>query len=136
MILQLNKMVYIKLDEAQIFSYAHFTFYRVCGNGFCMYSKNKEEHQYLMSLVRKLVYANNDAEQNTEYHQFISNTVVKQYLNFMAHMEGYWKCRKDWEVCFRNSETMRGINANNYAESGIRIINDVVFNRARARLLM
>ena len=50
----------------------------------------------------------------------------------MAHMEGYWKRRQDWATCFRNDETMRGINTNNYAESGIRILKDIVFNRVKA----
>ena len=95
-------------------------------------SIHKDERQYLMNLVRKLVYARKETELNTEYEQFTSNTVAKQYPNFMAHMEGYWKRRKDWAICFRNSETMRGINTNNYAESGIRILKDIVFNRIKA----
>ena len=56
------------------------------------------------------------------------STVAKQYPNFMAHMEGYWKHRNDWAICFKSGETMRGINTNNYAESGIRILKDIVFN--------
>ena len=57
-------------------------------------------------------------ELNTEYQQFTSNSIVKQYPNFMAHMEGYWKRRNEWTICYRRGETMRGINTNNYAESG------------------
>ena len=86
---------------------------------------HKDEQQYLMNLVRKLVYAKKEIELSTEYQQFKSNTVAKQYPNFMAHMEGYWKRRNDWATCFRNGKTMRGINTNNYAESGIRILKDM-----------
>ena len=42
-------------------------------------SKNsilKDERQYLMNLVRKLVYAKKETELNTEYQQFKSNTVA------------------------------------------------------------
>ena len=95
-------------------------------------SIHKDKRQYLMNLVRKLVYAKKETELNTEYQQFKSNTVANQYPNFMAHMEGYWKLRNDWAICFRNGETMRGINTNNYAESGIRILKDIVFNRVKA----
>ena len=43
----------------------------------------------------------------------------------MKHMEGYWKRKNEWAICFRNRETMQGINTNNYyAESGIRILKD------------
>ena len=82
---------------------------------------NKDERQYLMNSVRKLVYANKETELNAEYQQFTNNTAVKQYPNFVAHMEGYWKRRKEWSICFRTGgdESMRGINTNNYAESGI-----------------
>ena len=38
----------------------------------------------------------------------------------------------EWAVCFRKGETMRGINTNNYAESGIRILKDIVFSRDKA----
>ena len=75
-----------------------------------------------MNLVRKLVYAK---KVNTEY-QFKSNTVAKRYPNFMGHMEGYWMRRNNWAICFRNGETMRGINTSTL--SGIRILNDTVFN--------
>ena len=44
----------------------------------------------------------------------------------MAHnMEVYWRRRKEWAICFRTGEIMRGINTNNYAESGIRILTDI-----------
>ena len=68
-------------------------------------------------------------ELNTEYQQFTSNSIVKQYPNFMIQMEGYWKRRNEWAICYRRGETMRGINTNNYAESGIRIL---VFRRVKA----
>ena len=35
-------------------------------------------------------------------------------------------------MCYRNNTTLRGIDTNNYAESGIRILKDVVFRRVRA----
>ena len=85
-----------------------------------------------MNLVRKLEYAKKEAELNTQYQKFTSNMVAKKYSNFMAHMEGYWKRRQDWAKYFRNDETMRGIDTNNYAESGIKILKDIVFNRVKA----
>ena len=85
-----------------------------------------------MKLVRKLVYAKKETDLNAEYQQFTSNTIVKRYQNFIKHMEGYWKRRNEWAVCFRSRETMRGINTNNYAESGIRILKDIVFKRVKA----
>ena len=100
-------------------------------------SKNnihRDERQYLMNLVRKLVYAKQESELNGEYQQLKNNTTVNKYPNFRKHMEGYWKRRKEWAICYRTSanESMRGINTNNYAESGIRILKDIVFRRLKA----
>ena len=44
----------------------------------------------------------------------------------------YWERKTEWAVCYRNNTTLRGIDTNNYAESGIRILKDVVFRRVRA----
>ncbi len=87
-----------------------------------------------MNSVRKLVYAKKESELNAEYQQFTSSTVVKQYPNFVAHMEGYWKRRKEWCICFKTGgdKSTRGINTNNYAESGIRILKDILFRRVKA----
>ena len=65
-----------------------------------------------MNSVRKLVYAKKESELK-EYQQFTNNMVVKQYPNFVAHREGYWKRRKEWSICFRTGgdESMRGIRA-------------------------
>ena len=42
---------------------------------------HKDERQYLMKSVRKLVYAKKESELDAEYQQFTNNTVVKQYPN-------------------------------------------------------
>ena len=47
-------------------------------------------------------------------------------------MGGYWTRRKEWAVCFRDQAALRGTNTNNYAESGIRILKDLVFRRVKA----
>ena len=98
-------------------------------------SKNgihKDDRQFLMNLIRKLVYAKKETELRAEYQQFTSNAIVQKYPNFISHMQGYWKRRNEWATCFRSGETMRGINTNNYAESGIRILKDIVFRRVKA----
>ena len=53
-------------------------------------SKNnihKDERQYLMNLVQKLVYANKETELNTECQTFMDNLIVKRYPNFILHMQ-------------------------------------------------
>ena len=56
----------------------------------------------------------------------------KKYTNFVSHMENNWEHRREWAVCFRDDALMRGIDTNNYAESGIHILKDIVFKRVKA----
>ena len=93
---------------------------------------NCDERQTLMNLVTKLVYAKTEAELITEYCNFENHVLVKKYKNFNTYITGYWVRRKEWVVYFRDAAYMRGINTNNYAESGIRILKDIVFKRVKA----
>ena len=92
----------------------------------------KDDRQYLMNMVRKLVYTNTETALNSEYNLFKNNLIVKKYKNFAMHMEKYWERRHEWAICFRDKAYMRGIDTNNYAESGIRILKDIVFKRIKA----
>ena len=92
----------------------------------------KDERQYLMNQVRKLVYAKTETSLESEYTLFQNNLIVKKHKNFVSHMEKTWERRQEWAVCFRDDALMRGIGTNNYAESGIRILKDIVFKRVKA----
>ena len=93
---------------------------------------HKDERQYLMNQVRKLVYAKTETSLESEYALFKNNLVVKKYMNFVSHMKNIWERRREWAVCFRDDTLMRGIDTNNYAESGIRILKDIIFKRVKA----
>ena len=56
-------------------------------------SKNgihKDERQYLMNLIRKLVYIKKETEFNEEYQQFKSNMTVKFLGKYGWGTEGEW----------------------------------------------
>ena len=92
----------------------------------------RDERQHLMSLVRKLVYAETERNLNGEYDKLQHDPIVMKYAGFLSHMKVYWERRNQWAVCYRNSSTLRGIDTNNYSESGIRILKDIVFRRVKA----
>ena len=50
----------------------------------------------------------------------------------MKHLENYWERCDEWAICFRDQT----LYTNNYAESGIRILKDIVFRRVKAYNLM
>ena len=95
-------------------------------------SIDKDDKQYLMECVRKLVYAENTDKLEELYQRFKEDAVTQKYENFKKHLESYWERRGEWAICFRDQTLLRGNNTNNYAESGIRILKDIVFKRVKA----
>ena len=51
---------------------------------------HKDERQYLLNQVYKLVYAKTETSLENEYALFKNNLVVKKYANFISHMENVW----------------------------------------------
>ena len=90
---------------------------------------HKDDRQFLMNQVRKLVYAKTENSLESEYTQFKNNLIVKKIYKFGFT---YGEELGTQTVCFRDNASMRGIDTNNYAESGIRILKDIVFKRVKA----
>ena len=78
------------------------------------------------------MYVKTETSLESEYALFKNNLVVKKYTNFVSHMKNFWERRREWTVCFRDDTLMRGTDTNNYAESGIRILKDIIFKRVKA----
>ena len=85
-------------------------------------SIDKDDKQYLMECVRKLVYADNTDKLEAMYQRLKEDAAIQKYANFKKHLEGYWEHRGEWAICFRDQTLLRGNNTNNYAESGIRTL--------------
>ena len=54
----------------------------------------KDDRQYLMKLIRRLVYATTIENLEKEYKSFTDNVVVAQYGNLSKYVDGYWTRRK------------------------------------------
>jgi hypothetical protein len=65
------------------------------------------------------VYAQTEQTLNDEYRKLQLDTTALKYSNFVSHTKMYWGRKTEWAVCFRDNATLRGIDTNNYAESGI-----------------
>ena len=82
-----------------------------------------------MECVRKLVYAENTDKLEAVYQRLKEDAAIRKYANLKKHLEGYWEHSGEWAICFRDQTLLRG---NNYAESCIRILKDIVFKRVKA----
>ena len=79
-----------------------------------------------MQLMRNIVYAKTEEILNHEYQYLKQEQISKLYIHFIKHVDTYWERRQEWAICYRDSTSTRGINTNNYAEAGIRILKDSV----------
>ena len=91
-----------------------------------------QDHQVLMSKTKQLVYARSQSLLKLSYKQFKECKIVKKYPNYLMHIEFQWSHRREWAVCYRIHLLTRGNQTNNYAEAGIRIVKQLVFNRVKA----
>ncbi len=78
-----------------------------------------------------MVYANTEDVLNNKYKNIKQDSISKQYEKYIRHVDTYWERRQEWAICDRDNTSTRGINTNNYAEAGIRILKDIVFQRFR-----
>ena len=93
---------------------------------------NIQHRQYLMQQFRNMVYAKTEENLNNKYELLKKDPISTSYVNLIKHAATYWERRREWAICYRDSTCTRGINTNNYAEAGIRILKDIVFQRIRA----
>ena len=91
-----------------------------------------EDCQLLMLKTKKLVYAATENELFSLYDEFKKCELVKKYPKYSAYIKSHWGQRKVWAICYRKHLLARGNHTNNYAEAGIRIVKDLVFNRVKA----
>jgi len=90
------------------------------------------DRQLLMLKTKNLVYAASESQLLNLFDEFKKCELVKKYPKYLAYIQSHWDQRKDWALCYRKHLLVRGNHTNNYAEAGIRIVKDLVFNRVKA----
>ena len=54
------------------------------------------------------------------------------YKQFAKYVDVFWARKAEWSIAYRAGSVMRGNHTNNYSETGIRILKDIVFQRIKA----
>ena len=91
-----------------------------------------EDRQVLMNITKQMVYAKSEPALEILYKRFKESEVVKKYPKYLKYISDQWHCRREWAICYRSHLLTRGNQTNNYAEAGMRIIKELVFNRVKA----
>ena len=92
----------------------------------------QKDRATLLNLVKTLVFAKSELMLQMEYEEFLSNSTVIKYPNFMKHVQSLWSRRSEWALCYRCHLPVRGNNTNNLSEAGVRILKEIVFGRVKA----
>ena len=66
-----------------------------------------------------------------KFEDFLANSVVKKYPNFLKHAQFLWPCH-----CVRSNVLIHGNNTNNLSEAGVLILKEIVFSHVKAYIIL
>ncbi|XP_025105409.1 uncharacterized protein LOC112570910 [Pomacea canaliculata] len=92
----------------------------------------KESRPHLLSIIKKMVYAQSDDEIINVYDNACRDDVVRVNPKFKLYLEKQFERRSLWAVTFRKDLPVRGNNTNNYCEAAMHVLKDKIFCRTRA----
>ncbi|CAG8625700.1 3333_t:CDS:2 [Scutellospora calospora] len=92
---------------------------------------HKNDRAILIELIKKLVFSKTEVALNQAYIELTSSQTYLKYYNFQNHFKISWSRHSEWAIAFRQGLLVRNNNTNNYAEAGIRILKDIIFNRVQ-----
>ena len=95
---------------------------------------HKRDRQALMAKFRKVLYAGTLSVYERELEDFLNDSLVLQYDQFLSHIRRQYLPRKEkWCMHVRNDLKLPTNNnqTNNLCESSFRILKDIVFQRIR-----
>ena len=79
--------------------------------------------------VLKLAFTHNHPISSAHAISFRDSLEETKQAFYSLHMENLWEKQELWAHCFQSTLLIRGNHTNNYAESGIRILKDLIFGR-------
>ena len=93
------------------------------------------DRQPLIQLVKSMVFARSANDLGERYNALINITpdsYSSTYPQLIPRLEQFWERREEWALSYRVEKMMRGNHTNNYSESGIRILKEIIFGRVKA----
>ncbi|XP_077546095.1 uncharacterized protein LOC144158816 [Haemaphysalis longicornis] len=88
----------------------------------------KDMRRQLMAACKKILYAT-DQEQ---LEAAIENLRTLPHQEYIKRVKKFLGCQEEWVVMHRAGLMTRGHNTNNYSESSMRILKDIVLCRKKA----
>lgn len=94
-------------------------------------SKNSipnEKRAEFMTMFQNILYAENKDDMTKMYQNCL---IAGQELpNWVEYVNYYWQFKDKWGLCYRDFK-VRGSHTNNFSESAIRVMKDIVLSRVK-----
>ncbi|XP_025088136.1 uncharacterized protein LOC112560469 [Pomacea canaliculata] len=92
----------------------------------------KESRPHLLSIIKKMVYAQSDDEIINIYDNACRDDVVRDNPKFKLYLEKQFERKSLWAVTCRKDLPVHGNDTNNYCEVAMHVLKDKIFCRTRA----
>ena len=69
---------------------------------------------------------------SSKYTEVLKDKTVKLYPQFIEHVKTHWSRKEKWAICYREHLLVQGNHRNNYAESGINTMKELVYSHIKA----
>ena len=92
----------------------------------------KNARPHLLKLTKAIMMASTVGELEQRHANLQEDETASQFAQFINYSENLHKRKEEWALCYRKDTVIRANNTNNYAEAGMRILKDNIFNRTKA----
>ncbi|KAK4317593.1 hypothetical protein Pmani_011329 [Petrolisthes manimaculis] len=92
----------------------------------------KEQRPRLMMIAKELFYADTHCKFQYHWNSFCQSADAHQFPNFASYLARLVERQQEWTIMDRLGNFLHGHHTNNYAESALGIIKDIILNRCKS----
>ncbi|KAK4300177.1 hypothetical protein Pmani_027605 [Petrolisthes manimaculis] len=93
---------------------------------------NKKDRPVLMKIAKQLVYASSESDFDYDWKSFCQTPEAKKYELYIRYLTTLIQRKAEWSTMYRAEFLLCGHQTNNFAESTVCIIKDIILNRCKA----
>ncbi|XP_076051614.1 uncharacterized protein LOC143031532 isoform X2 [Oratosquilla oratoria] len=91
----------------------------------------KEDRPYLIQVAKQMMYANSPADCENYWLAFQQSSAYEQYDEYTRYLTKLVESKEDWSIHYQAGRLLHEHQTNNFAESAVCIIKDIILNRCK-----
>lgn len=92
----------------------------------------KNDRIYIYKLFHNLINIQDEEDFFERYSQFLIDSIVQKYKQFLNYIENYRKRYQEWAMCYHKNLLTRGNDTNNYCEATFKVLKENISGRMKA----